>query len=459
MPSIISKYPLDTTGRSPTNLVSGEKQLLLPRGNTPYRVVSFSQGGFYTPSLKVYDKNFRLLIKNVDYIATYKHVDASAYVGIEICSAIVILNAVLTDHVLIGGQLVGSDYAFSLTVEDDTIGYLEGLGAGVVPTWAGFNGDEPQWQPGELQEDRWERYHYGNLNAAVERLAGVITSGNGQAEDLERANIRARYQAFLDRFQGQINAHITNQANPHALNKGHVGLDQIQNYPVADSATARAGVSAAHYMTQRGVYDMIDQFGSIPLQNHLNARYTTHSPTAAQLNTYTKTVFDSKIDLKLPIDGTAVNANGIMGWTPANPGVPSNMTQTPAYNECRRGLNGASFVTGKVNPARLGNGVADSTTFLLAYGTWQKFSDYYIFYTAGGGAEIFWGGYQGNNATALANIRVTFADENAFPWGTVVIFQVSNVETYTYGNGGNDPHSFVSFRAAFRSPTDWFILG
>ena len=64
MPSIISKYPLDTTGRSPTNLVSGEKQLLLQRGNTPYRVVSFSQGGFYTPSLKVYDKNFRLLIKN-----------------------------------------------------------------------------------------------------------------------------------------------------------------------------------------------------------------------------------------------------------------------------------------------------------------------------------------------------------------------------------------------------------
>lgn len=459
MPKVISKYPLDLSGRSPTNLVPGEKQLLLARGTTTYRVVSFSQGGFYTPSLKVYDKNFKLLKPNTDYVATYKHVDASVYVGIEICSAVVILNPAITDHVLIGGQLVGSDFAFSLTVEDDVITYLNGLGAGIVPVWAGYVGDEPQWQPGQLQEERWERHHYGNLNSAVERLTGVITSGNGAAEDAERVNIRQRYQEFIARFQNQISGHINNQLNPHALDKTHIGLDQIQNYPVANTVTAKAGVSAEHYLTTRGVFDMMSQFGNIPLDAHINAKYTTHSPTAAQLNTYLKAAMNTRANTKLPILGTAVGANGILGKTAQNPAVTVDLTQLSAYNEMRLNLNAANFNVNRVAPARLGIGAPTAAKFLATTGEWVTFADIYIFFTAGGGAEIYWAGHQGDGANALANIRTTFADWNAYPWGTVVIFQVSNKEVWWYGNGGTESRSYSSFRAAFRSQTDWFILG
>jgi hypothetical protein len=456
---VISKYPLDTTGRSPTNLVPGEKQLLLARGDTPYRVVSFSQGGFYSPSLKVYDKTFKLLTPNVDYIATYKHVDASAYVGIEICSAVVLINAALTDYVLLGGQLVGGDYAFSMTVEDDTIAYLEGLPNGVVPVWAGYIGDEPQWQPGELQEDRWERYHYGNLNSAVERLTAATTSGDGNAETLERNNIRLRYQEFIARFTGQVSSHVNNQANPHGVDKNDVLLDQLQNYAVANTITAKAGVSASHYLTTRGVFDMMAQFGELPLQTHLDARYTTHNPTAAQLNTYIKSAFDTRIETKLPVDGTAVGANGIMGRTTSNPGATVNLSQIPAYNEMRMNLNAANFNVNRVNPARLGINTPTAETLLIATGSWVRFPDLYIWFTAGGGAEIYWAGHQGNNDTALANIRVTFANEAAYPWGTVVIFTVTNVETYRYANGANTPRSHDSFRACIRTQTGWFVLG
>ncbi|MNX32205.1 hypothetical protein D3C86_624090 [compost metagenome] len=459
MAKVISKYPLDLTGRSPTNLVSGEKHLLLARGNTPYRVVSFSQGGFYTPSLKVYDKNFKLLIERVDYIATYKHVDASAYVGIEICSAVVILKPTITDYVLLGGQLVGSDFAFSLTVEDDTIAYLGTLGAGVLPLWAGFIGDEAQWQPGELQEELWSRPHYGNLNSAVERLTAATTSGNGVAEDIARTDIRTRYQQFMARFTGQVAAHINNHANPHVLDKADIGLEQVTNYPVADSPTARAGSSSAHYLTTRGVFDMVDQFGEIPMRAHLDARYNTHSPTASQLNTYTYAQFDARIDTKLPVGGTAVGANGIMGQPASNPGATVNFGQLPAYFEMRAGLNAYNFNSGRINPALLGIGTPNAGTVFIATGSWLSWHDLYIFLTAGGGSELYWGGYQGNNATALANIQSTFANEAWYPWGTVVLFMVNNLETYSYGNGGNDPHYFDSFRACIRTRTGWFVLG
>ena len=459
MPKVISKYPLDLSGRSPTNLVPGEKQLLLSRGTTPFRVVSFSQGGFYSASLKVYNKDFKLLKPNVDYVATYKHVDASAYTGLEICSAVVILNHTLTSHVLVGGQMVGSDFAFSLTVEDDTITYLNGLAPGAVPLWAGYVGDEPQWQPGQLQEERWERHHYGNLNAAVERLTGSITSGNGVAEHTERANIRLRYQEFIDRFQNQIAAHINNQLNPHQLDKTHIGLDQLQNYPIANTTVAKAGTSAAHYLTTRGVFDILDQFGNLPLDNHIAAKYTTHSPTAAQLNTYLKAALDVRLNAKLPLLGTAVGANGIMGKTSANPGSVVDLTQLSAYNEMRLNLDASKFTVNRVAPARLGINPPTAGKFLASTGEWVLFSDIYIFYTAGGGAEIYWAGNQGDVTTGLANIRTTFADWNAYPWGTVVIFYVLNTETWHYGNGGNVGRNYWSFRAAFRTQTDWFVLG
>lgn len=459
MPSLISKYPLDLTGRSPTNLVAGEKQLLLSRGNTPYRVVSFSQGGFYAPSLKVYDKTYKMLRKDIDYIATYKHADASAYTGMEICSAVVILNPAITDFVLLGGQLVGADFAFSLTVEDDTIAYLGTLASGVKPGWAAYIGDEPQWQPGELQEERWERHHYGNLNASIERLTAAITSGNGQVEDEVRLDIKTRFNSFMARFQGQITAHINDQSNPHQVGKADILLPLVENYATADDATARAGTSAVHYLTQSGVYDMINQFGEIPLNAHIAARYTTHSPTAAQLKTYTKLQFDARADTKLPIDGTAVDALGFMGATRAQPTPIRNMNQIQLYNELRTELDASSFTVGQVNPARMGIGNPTPTSVLLGSGVWVEFRSLFDRYTAAGGTDLYWAGNQGNQNTAIQNISATFQDINAYPVGTIVIFQVNIVETHSYGNGGWDPHAFSPFRAAIRSGGGWFVLG
>jgi hypothetical protein len=228
---------------------------------------------------------------------------------------------------------------------------------------------------------------------------------------------------------------------------------------VADTATARAGVSTGHYLTTRGVFDMMDQFGEIPLRAHLDARFNTHLPTTTQLNMYTYAQFDERIDTKLPAAGTAVGANGFMGQPASNPAVTVNFGQLAAYYEMRTGLNAYNFNSGKINPALLGIGTPTADTVLIATGSWLSWHDLYIFLTAGGGAEIYWAGFQGTNEAGLANIQVTFGNEAAYPWGTVVIFEVSNVEIHVYGNGTNDPYAYTSFRACIRTRTGWFVLG
>lgn len=458
MPSITSIYPLDLTGTNPSNLVAGEKRLLLSRGNTPYRVVSFTQGGFYTPSLKVYDKNFKPLVANKDYVATYKHVDASSYTGIEICSAVVLLNAALTDYVLLDGQMVGSDFAFSQTVEDDTIAYLEGLANGALPTWAGYIGDEPQWQAGELQEDHWEKHHYGYLNASIEQLTMAITAGNGDIEDQVRKAIKDRFNDFISRFQGQVLLHINDHNNPHNLSKDDIGLDQVVNYPVATEAIARAGSSLTHYLTVKGIYAMLDQFGSINLDDHIKVLHTAHNPTAESLGLYTKQQIDSALDKKLPLDGTAADAGGMLGGTVSQPTPARSLSAAEMYSEIRSNLPTSAFTTGRIAPERMGRGTPTKTSVLLATGEWIEFADLYKKYSLGMGNDIYWAGEFANATAGLAAIKSTYTNLEAYPTGTVVIFQITAVETRVYSNGVWTDNSYTPFRAAIRSASGWFVL-
>lgn len=47
----------------------------------------------------------------------------------------------------------------------------------------------------------------------------------------------------------RLNAHIRNTSNPHAVNKADVGLDAVQNYPLATQPQAESGANNNSYMT------------------------------------------------------------------------------------------------------------------------------------------------------------------------------------------------------------------
>jgi hypothetical protein len=315
MSSIITTFPIDLTGRNATNLITGEEQLLLTHDGLNERVVVMNNGGFYTTGLKVYSADFNELVPNVDYVATYLYVDASHRTGLEICGALVILNPALTGSVLITAQMVGGDYAFSLTAKEDTIEHIRAL-SGVQPTWAGYVGVEPQWVDGELKRERWEKTSYQDVNYELERIAQTMLGGSAVHENAFRKHVLDAHDYFLDNFDdSDLIDHVNDFEDPHDVTKRQLGFTQVMNRPLATEAISRAGTANLYYQTPQRVHQEVDEKAIKPLNAHKLRTDNPHVDTASQAGMYTRAEFDARINTKLGKYATAVNADSIVSYT------------------------------------------------------------------------------------------------------------------------------------------------
>lgn len=447
---IITQYPVDLTGRSPDNLVSNEEQLLLNTGNTPYRVVVFDNGGFYADSLKVYDKDYKLLVPNTDYIATYVYTDASNRVGLSIMGAVVILNATLTNEVRLSGQMVGGDYAFSLTAREDTIAYLESLGSGVVPVWGGYEGVTPQWQPGELIGERWQLSTYTEMNMELEWIAQALKTGDPEAETGFYAAMRALRDNFLGQLDSRLNDHIQNTQDPHDVTAAQIGLDQVANYPVATQAQAEAGTDNASYLTPQRWWQAMAKLAGVPLTNHIGDTNNPHQLTAVQVSTYPMANIDTLYNSKLLKTATAVNALNLMnGSTP--------VAFTDGYTDMRKNLTAGMFGYDVATSNRVGIGTYNYETILLSDGNWVSIQSLFNLYAPQRSTAFYYIGQMNTQANALSQISVTFANISAYPVGTIVVYRISQLQWIGTGNGAMQ-YNFPATHACIRTASGWVQL-
>lgn len=423
MSDLIPYLPLDLSGTSPINLVANEEQPVLDVDGIAYPVVTLTNGGFYTNGLEVRDKDFNELTPNTDYIATYKHKDASDYTGLEICSAIIILNPELDDTVYVTAQMVGGDLAFSLSVREDTYDYLRGLDE-TIPRWAGFLGAEPQWEDGELRRDRWQLAGVESFIFELENIVRGMKEGDPEAEDLFRQYALSEYNTFMDGWSTGLNQHVTNESNPHVDTKDMIGLKDVVNLPVATKAIAEQGTSNAHYLTPGLFFDEADALYLPSLTNHIGDFNNPHAVTAEQLQVYTTQQLDALIASKLATDETAVDSK-----------LYNGASYLARYNEARANLDAALFTSGIMQPSMLGVGGYNSEYVLMANGQWVALSTLFQQYGAGEGTKILYVGNQGSVSTALNACNATFSDINAYPVGTFVIWRHQHTEYYGNGNG------------------------
>ena len=80
-----------------------------------------------------------------------------------------------------------------------------------------------------------------------------------------------------------LNAHISDQGNPHAVTKNQVGLGLVENLSLATEADARGGGTHTKYMTPVRVAQAIDELALIPLGNHTSNVNNPHAVTKAQI--------------------------------------------------------------------------------------------------------------------------------------------------------------------------------
>ena len=78
-------------------------------------------------------------------------------------------------------------------------------------------------------------------------------------------------------------SHIAALNNPHQTTKAQVGLEFVQNFPVADAVTARAGISNEHYMTPAMVREAISTMSGSDLIAHVNDFNNPHQTSKAHV--------------------------------------------------------------------------------------------------------------------------------------------------------------------------------
>jgi hypothetical protein len=313
MDSLLIHYPVDLTGRNPTNLTMGEPHFLVNHSGISQRVVVLDHGGFYTRDLMVYDKEYNRLKPNIDYVATYTYEDATFRTGLEICGALVFLNPELDGMVYVTAQIVGGDYAFSLTAQEDVIEWIS-TNVGAPITWGGITGVQRQYLPGELKAELWERDGFQSFNNELEALVNSKIAGNQEAVNVYRSNARELQAGYLAENDDRLERHVNDDQDPHDVTKRQVGLELVENFPAASEAQARGGILHEAFMVPQRTHQAIDELALKPLTAHVSRKDNPHGATYGQVGVFGKVEFDAEVAKKLPRDGTAADTTHLISF-------------------------------------------------------------------------------------------------------------------------------------------------
>lgn len=310
MSSQIYRYPLDLTGTKPTNLVVGEMHLLLGYAGTTYRPFVLTHGGFYSDSFVLYDKDRNPLSRDVDYVLVYRYDHIKERTGLDCFGGVVVINPELNQRVYVKAQMVGYNVAYNPEAVTDIVDWLV-ANPSEVPDEDSIIGTPVEYDPEELEQGRWENDGFQAMTQAIEDLTTVVYAGDQNAAATFRANIDALAQGVFGGITSVDLAHLVDKLDPHELTKLQVALGNLQNYDQADGTTGRSKTLNNLYMTALSSAAAIDEHAVIPLQAHIDDTDNPHSPSAADIDTYTETQINNALIPKLPIQDTAVNALGM----------------------------------------------------------------------------------------------------------------------------------------------------
>lgn len=123
-------------------------------------------------------------------------------------------------------------------------------------------------------------------------------------------------QAIDALIRGDLNAHITDTNNPHAVTKLQVGLGSVEDFAVATQTEAEAGIANNKYMTPLRTYQAISVLAGDAVGTHATRTDNPHSVTAAQVGAYDTSTTDLLLANKLDTTGQAADSLLFAGMDP-----------------------------------------------------------------------------------------------------------------------------------------------
>lgn len=460
MSNIKVRLQYDPTGRNADNLVGSEAHDLKAVAGFPYKIITLDNGGFYTRSLRVYDSAYNKLSPGVDYIYTYRHAVLSQELGLNICSAIVFLDPTRVGTVYCSAQMVGGDAAFSLTVITDYVIWFNSQPVGYVPRNDDFNGNEPQWKPGELDIERWHLDTYQPFNNEIYDMARSINGATGPYEQDFRDHVLADYNAFLLLFNDRLQRHIDDKGNPHVDVKDDVGLGLVENYTVASEQIARAGQSNTTYLTPALSWAVVDEFAIKPMNNHINLRPANpHRTTPETIDSPVKTVVDAKANTKYLRNEQVVNADYFANS--ANPDPSSEAyTYYDYYQYARSKIAALEFLAqnggGFINPYRIGRGSPAGNTALNGDGLWVTWDSIIVQQAPPPSPVVMICGAFGDRNVGH-NFVITQPWARTVPVGSVAFYYLDTLYWWGSGNGAIQLGGRTTC-GSFKTASGWIMI-
>ena len=254
------KLPFDPEGNKPTNLITGEIQVLDPPDYLDFYYIIPLSAPFFADTLEMVRlENAQPLVRGRDWVPSYRFNDASYQCGKDIYGAITIYNRALAGAVRMNYQSLGGNW----TIDEAKITEL--LNNAIV---------DPRITTWEMVADLPERFPPINHDWNIVDMIG-------QKEKVEA--LYAILEAIKEQAGAALPAHLADYENPHRVTKAQVLLGSVQNYPVANLAEAQAGTATNRYMTPERVRQAITQVLSTTLDVHVARQDNPHGTNATQV--------------------------------------------------------------------------------------------------------------------------------------------------------------------------------
>lgn len=316
MTPLIVRYPLDPTGTSTNNLVSGEIQNLTPNRNV--RAIATLYGAFFTESLVVTDtSNNKVLTPGTQYYAAEMYELPTARYGKEICAVILITDATVSNQVSLTYQALGGPYGTSATA---IISQIENLQLDTRPVAWGDILDRPsEFPPAFHLHDIGDVYGFEYLVHAIDRVRDAIEVGDTYQFDQIYSyidHVNSVLEGEIDSNFTAFQAHLSDYTNPHRTTAAQVGAYTTAQSdanltaattPINNALLAHeSNYQNPHQVTaaQVGAYTIAQTTSAIntaqaAVQANLTAHTTNyqnpHQTTAAQVGAYTTAQVDAKL--------------------------------------------------------------------------------------------------------------------------------------------------------------------
>lgn len=279
-PSPLYRYPLDSTGTSPDNLVVGEEHQL---SNRSVRAIAPTYGGFFAESCVVTDlATSQPLIKGTDYYFGELFEFPTGRYGKEIFGVILITKPNVAG-VSISYQALGGDYSYSM---DALIAMIDNLNLGDRPVaWGSIIGRPDLFVPATHWHDIGDVYGFEYVVSALIQLRNAILTGDVASHDeIYRYidTVASQNQDAINKVAADLAAHVARVDNPHATTKAQVGLGNVSNYATAVQADMDTGTASNLFVTPNIVATYVTQKAVNPLNAHAARTDNPHSVTKAQ---------------------------------------------------------------------------------------------------------------------------------------------------------------------------------